>query len=65
MGVGEQLAGSLYPVDEAAALGFRAELEHFVGCVRSGSQPLTSGAQALATQRLACRIYRQAGLALS
>ncbi len=46
------------------ALGFCAELEHFFGCVRQGAVPLTSGPQALATQRLVYRIYRQAGLAM-
>ena len=55
---------SLCPIDEASALGFRAELAHFLACVRTGSPPLTSGAQALATQRLACCIFRQAGVAL-
>jgi virulence factor len=58
-----QLEGTLYPVDEFAALGFRAELLHFLTCVRSGSAPLVSGADALATQRLAQRIYEEAGLA--
>lgn len=58
-----QLAGTLCPVDEVAALGFLGELEHFLACVRSHSQPLTSGAEALATQRLAHWIYREMGLA--
>jgi len=55
-----QLVGTLYPVDEAAALGFRAELEHFFACVRNGSRPLTSGLEALATQRLAHWVQREA-----
>ena len=58
-----QLEGTLCPVDEVAALGFRGELEHFLACVRSHSQPLTSGAEALATQRLAHCIYHEMGLA--
>lgn len=59
-----QLAGSLCPVDVPAALGFRAELEHFVECIRGGSRPLTAGESALATERLAHRIYREAGVRL-
>ncbi len=57
-----QLEGSLCPTDEVAALGFRAELEHFCRCIRSGATPLTSGAEALVTQRVAHRIYREAGV---
>lgn len=59
-----QLAGSLCPTDEVAALGFRAELEHFCACIRSGATPLTSGAEAVVTQRVAHRIYREAGIVL-
>ncbi len=33
--------------------GIAAELEHFLTCLRTGAQPETSGAEALATQRLA------------
>jgi predicted dehydrogenase len=58
-----QLEGTLVPVDEPAALGFCAELRHFLHCVRSGATPLVSGQEALATQRLAQRIVEEAGLA--
>ena len=58
-----QLKGALCPVDEAAALGFQAELEHFFQCVRRRTKPLTSGAEALTTQRLAHRIQQELRLA--
>ena len=57
-----QLDSSLCPTDEIAALGFRAELQQFIQCIRSGAAPITSGAQALVTQRVAHRIYRQVGI---
>ncbi len=57
-----QLANTLYPTDEAIGLGFRAELIHFLDCVRQRSQPLASGVEALTTQRLAQQIVEAAGL---
>jgi virulence factor len=42
--------------------GFEAQLDHFVACVRSRSQPLTSAGEAIATQALADEILIAAGL---
>lgn len=52
--------GSLTRPHVSAVEPLRAELEHFVACVRSGTQPLTSGESALDALRVAEDIQRLA-----
>lgn len=55
----EPLFGSWTPTLEKRGIG--PELEHFLACLREGSAPETSAAEALATQRLAEEILLYAG----
>ncbi|MCD8140694.1 MAG: Gfo/Idh/MocA family oxidoreductase [Planctomycetaceae bacterium] len=43
-------------------MGFRQEVEHFIDCIRTGSQPLSNGADALKSHELVDAILRTAGL---
>ena len=44
------------------ALGFAAEMDHFINCVRERKEPLTSGRDAVMTQELTEQVISVAGL---
>ena len=63
----KEMHGSLVNVTPALAsprnsykLSYESEIRHFVECVRTGSQPGSSGEDALAMQRLLEALYRSA-----